>query len=110
MFAFVLFDAIEQTVFAARDRFGIKPLYYLANRRGIAFASEIKQFCGLPDFLPRLNLARTYDFLTSGIMDHTGETLFDGGRSTGGRRMRSSRSAARPSRRAAAGAALVSHS
>jgi asparagine synthase (glutamine-hydrolysing) len=76
MFAFVIWDQAGQTVFAARDRFGIKPLYMFAASGGIAFASEIKQLIGLPGFVPRLNIARAYDFLSAGIMEHTGETLF----------------------------------
>jgi asparagine synthase (glutamine-hydrolysing) len=78
MFAFVIWDADEQTIFAARDRFGIKPLYLYAASGGVALASEIKQILPLPGFAARLNLARTYDFLSSGVTDHTGETIFDG--------------------------------
>jgi len=78
MFAFVLWDAQAQTAFAARDRFGIKPLYVAATASGVAFASEIKQILHLPGLGRQLNLARAYDFLSAGIMDHTGETLFDG--------------------------------
>src|SRR5207248_5245577 len=39
---------------------------------------EIKQFLGLPGFSARLNIARAYDILASGIMEHTDETLFEG--------------------------------
>jgi len=78
MFAFVLWDAKDQLAFAARDRFGIKPLYFFATPGGVAFASEIKQFIGLPQFDPQLNIARAYDFLSAGIMDHTNETIFAG--------------------------------
>lgn len=77
MFAFVLWDAKAQVAFAARDRFGIKPIYIFATPRGVAFASEIKQLVKLPGFVARMNLPRTYDFLASGIMEHTDETLFD---------------------------------
>jgi asparagine synthase (glutamine-hydrolysing) len=77
MFAFVLWDNHSQTVFAARDRFAIKPLYFHTNSHGVAFASEIKQLVALPNFSARLNLARAYDFLSAGIMDHTVETMFD---------------------------------
>lgn len=62
MFAFVLWDVEGQVAFAARDRFGIKPLYLFATPRGVAFGSEIKQFVGLPGFAARLNIARAYDF------------------------------------------------
>ena len=85
MFAFALWDREAQRLFAARDRFGIKPLYYFATPQGVAIASEIKQFIGLPGFAARLNIARAYDFLASGIQDHTGETLFAGvGQLSGG--------------------------
>jgi asparagine synthase (glutamine-hydrolysing) len=41
-FAFVLWDARNQTLLAARDRFGIKPLYYAFHRGALFLASEIK--------------------------------------------------------------------
>lgn len=44
-FAFVLYDSRRQRLFAARDRFGIKPLYYTQLRDGrLLVASEIKAF------------------------------------------------------------------
>jgi asparagine synthase (glutamine-hydrolysing) len=43
MFAFVIWDTVERTAFAARDPFGIKPFYYsLGSSREFAFASELK--------------------------------------------------------------------
>jgi asparagine synthase (glutamine-hydrolysing) len=78
MFAFLIWDEREQKLFAARDRFGIKPLYFAATPNGVAFASEIKQLPGLPGLSGRMNLARVRDFLASGVSDHTEETLFEG--------------------------------
>ena len=79
MFAFVLFDRVAQTLFVARDRFGIKPLYYwVSPERTLALASEIKQFSVLPGWQPLVNGQRAYDFLTWSILDHTDETMFQG--------------------------------
>jgi asparagine synthase (glutamine-hydrolysing) len=77
MFAFVLIDRVARAVFAARDRFGVKPLYIWRSPDGlVALASEIKQFTVLPGWLPRVNGLRAYDFLNMGLLDHTDETLF----------------------------------
>ncbi|KAJ7633520.1 putative asparagine synthase [Mycena rosella] len=46
-FAFVLYDLKRRLLFAARDRFGIKPLYYTTFKGCIMFASEMKAFMGL---------------------------------------------------------------
>ena len=42
MFAFAIWDQKEQKLFLARDRYGIKPLYFYKNDKTIVFASEIK--------------------------------------------------------------------
>jgi asparagine synthase (glutamine-hydrolysing) len=78
MFAFLIWDKRQRRLVAARDRFGIKPLYYFATPRGVAFASEIKQLLGLPGERRRMNIARIHDFLASGVSDHLGDTMFDG--------------------------------
>lgn len=79
MFAFILVDWPRRRVLAARDRFGVKPLYYWVSPRGqLAFASEIKQFGVLPGWRPVLNGQRAYDFVNWGLFDHTAETLFQG--------------------------------
>ena len=78
MFAFLIYDRKNNMLFAARDRFGVKPLYYWVSAHGIAFASEIKQFTVLSGWEARMNGQRAYDFLNWGITDHTDETLFAG--------------------------------
>jgi len=78
MFAFIIYDLKKQSFFIARDRFGIKPLYYWVSSAGIGFASEIKQFTVLPGWQPVMNSQRAYDFLNWGASDHTPETFFAG--------------------------------
>jgi asparagine synthase (glutamine-hydrolysing) len=79
MFAFVVVDWERRVAFAARDRFGVKPLYYwLAPNGMLAFASEIKQFTVLSGWRASVNAQRAYDFLNWGLFDHTRETLFGG--------------------------------
>ncbi len=75
MFAFVIVDPERKRVFAARDRFGIKPLYWRKSGAGWEFASEIKQLAGTS---PKANPARVRDFLFYCAQDHTAETMFDG--------------------------------
>ncbi|OKH13841.1 asparagine synthase (glutamine-hydrolyzing) [[Limnothrix rosea] IAM M-220] len=77
MFAFLLWDRSKQVLWAARDRFGIKPLYVFERSPNmIAFASEIKQFTVLPSWQAQSNPQRCYEFLAYGILDHTNETMF----------------------------------
>lgn len=79
MFAFVLLDRVAKRMFAARDRYGIKPLYFWRSPQGlVAFASEIKQFAALPGWSPKVSAQRAYEFLNWGWLDHTQETMFDG--------------------------------
>ena len=76
MWAFALWDSRRRRLFCARDRFGIKPFYYLWDGRCFAFASEIKALLTLPDFTPTSNDALIYDYLSYNHLDHTAETFF----------------------------------
>jgi len=62
MFAFLLYDASRRQLFAARDHFGIKPLYYHADDRRILFASEIKALLAHPGMraVPDADAVREY--------------------------------------------------
>ncbi len=56
MFAFVIYDSIEDRIFAARDRLGVKPLYYYKSHTGIIFSSDTSSIiellgnCNVDDF------------------------------------------------------------
>lgn len=55
MWAFAIWDTKAKKLFIARDRFGIKPLYYMKSPKRFAFASELKAFLSLDKFSPKLN-------------------------------------------------------
>ncbi len=55
MFAFVIFNRRDKSVFAARDMFGIKPFYYTFMGNSFIFGSEIKAFLEHPEFKKSLN-------------------------------------------------------
>ena len=62
MFAFAIWDEVEQQIFMARDRIGKKPLYYLQHGNKFAFSSEIKALMELPDFPKKIRDDAVYDF------------------------------------------------
>lgn len=79
MFSFAIYDREEKTLIAARDRFGIKPLYWWQSPEGVlAIASEVKQFTSLNGWKACLNAQMAYDFIDWGVADHSEQTLFQG--------------------------------
>jgi asparagine synthase (glutamine-hydrolysing) len=56
MFAIALWDGNERRLVLARDRFGIKPLYYRLRRESLSFASELKALLRQPDFSSEIDL------------------------------------------------------
>ncbi|MBE6636171.1 MAG: asparagine synthase (glutamine-hydrolyzing) [Ruminococcaceae bacterium] len=55
MFAFVIYDTVEKTLYGARDWFGIKPFYYTMLDGAFLFGSEIKSFLEYPSFRKEIN-------------------------------------------------------
>jgi asparagine synthase (glutamine-hydrolysing) len=78
MFAFAIWDVRRRRLFCARDRLGVKPLYYYFDGQVFVFASEIKAILLHPRLRRRVNEAAVYDFLAFALTDHTGDTFFDG--------------------------------
>jgi asparagine synthase (glutamine-hydrolysing) len=66
MFALAIWDEGEQTLFAARDLFGEKPLYYISTDTSFAAASELKALVAARLVEPRLDLASVDAFLALG--------------------------------------------
>jgi len=55
MFAFAMWDGPRRELLLARDRLGIKPLYYAATPQGVVFGSELKALAQSPWLTPRLD-------------------------------------------------------
>lgn len=64
MFSFAIWDKKEQTLFCARDFFGIKPFYYYEKDGLLLFGSEIKSFLQHPKFEKKLNRSQLELYLT----------------------------------------------
>jgi asparagine synthase (glutamine-hydrolysing) len=77
MGAFALWDETRGQLLLARDRFGIKPLYYARHGGRLYFASEIKAILTQPDFPRRVNLPALQAMLTIGFVPGV-ETMFEG--------------------------------
>jgi asparagine synthase (glutamine-hydrolysing) len=78
MFAMAIWDATEKRLFLARDRLGIKPLYYVHTADGsLFFASEIKALLAGGAVRPELNHAALPDYLANHATSDD-QTLFAG--------------------------------
>ncbi len=64
MFAFAIWDEAKQSLFAARDRLGQKPFYYVQRGGEFYFASEIKGLLALDPSLAQMDLAALDQYLT----------------------------------------------
>lgn len=77
MFAFALWDERKRLLLLARDRVGIKPLYYTNTGKALLFASEIKSLLADPSVARTINPRGIDRFLTYYYLPGN-ETLFEG--------------------------------
>jgi asparagine synthase (glutamine-hydrolysing) len=75
MFSIFVYDRKEKIYFVARDRFGIKPLYYFSNSEYLLFSSEIKPIINYTKNNIINNIALA-EFFLKGLLDHD-KTLFE---------------------------------
>jgi asparagine synthase (glutamine-hydrolysing) len=78
MFAFAVWDRQKKALFAARDRFGEKPFYYLEHESRLYFASEVKAFKPVPGLRWEPNPEAVADFAAERISDHTDRCFYEG--------------------------------
>jgi asparagine synthase (glutamine-hydrolysing) len=68
MFAFAIWDRVKKRLFIARDRLGIKPLYYRFEGRTLLFGSEIKTILAYPGVKPEFNAGALAEYLAFGYL------------------------------------------
>jgi len=69
MFAYVIYDNRDKTIFMTRDRLGIKPLFYArSGERTILFGSELKALAAHPEFVKNLRKKSMEDYFALGYV------------------------------------------
>ena len=76
MWAFVIYDKETKSVFAARDRFGVKPFYYYVDNRQFIFASEIPAILEVLKEKPIENKQAIFDYLVFNRTDQNETTFY----------------------------------
>ncbi len=77
MFSFAIWDRTRRTLFLARDRLGIKPLYYRFDGETLLFGSEIKTILAYPGVKPEFNRGTLAEYLAFGYVAGE-ETMYAG--------------------------------
>ena len=77
MFAFAIWDQRKRQIFIARDRLGIKPLYYCHDGAKLLFGSEIKALLAHPQLRPEFNRKTLREYLAFGYISGE-ETMYVG--------------------------------
>ncbi|PWM45147.1 MAG: asparagine synthase (glutamine-hydrolyzing) [Clostridiales bacterium] len=78
IFAFAIWDGAKQQLMLARDRVGVKPLFYTLNNDSLIFGSEIKALFAHPDVTPRVSINSFREIFGIGPARTPGCGVFDG--------------------------------
>ncbi|HBV86167.1 MAG TPA: asparagine synthase (glutamine-hydrolyzing) [Desulfosporosinus sp.] len=78
IFAFGIWDSKEQQLFVARDRLGVKPLFYSEKTGSIVFASELKALLKHPDIAPIISKEGLSEVFLVGPARSPGVGIFEG--------------------------------
>lgn len=76
IFAFAVYDNAKSRLFLARDRFGIKPLYYATPNGTLLFASEIKAILAHPDIEPIIDMSGLWQLMFLSPVTINGSGIF----------------------------------
>jgi len=77
MFAFAVYDSRDKSLFLARDRMGVKPLYIARQGGTLFFASETKALCEIPGLSKAVDSQALFDFLVFNRTDVHDETFLE---------------------------------
>lgn len=77
MFSFAIYDSKKSLIFIARDRLGIKPLYYFQNDQKFIFGSEIKAILEYKSIVPTPNIKKMYahNYFSMDLQTHINEVM-----------------------------------
>lgn len=78
MWAFVIYNRVDKSIFASRDRYGIKPFYYYKTENFLAFSSEIQPLLSLLPGNPEPDSQAVFDYMVFNRTDQTSRTFFAG--------------------------------
>ena len=75
-FTYTIWDDTKKSLFLARDRLGLKPLFYLNNKNSFIFASEIKSILEHPDSYAKIGKDEICELFGLGPAHSPGKTFF----------------------------------
>jgi len=77
MWAFCIYDVEKHLCFASRDRFGVKPFYYVNNSNFFAFASEQKAFVKSGLISAKINDKALHNYLANDLIENETQNFFE---------------------------------